>query len=126
MAGVPLWFIAWMITIFGWLLYETDWMSISLPVGEPLPEPTRKLTDDEVRAILNSIPIRVTEPLCGMDWLLNHEFSLRNWNITVELRYKEQHHTMHIKDPKVIRSVVKAITAKHRRKWLVYPPSHYC
>ena len=78
---------------FLWMLYESDWLRIQLPVGASKPvktiriwqyrnngtvgitqrehySPYRLTKNDSLAMAFNA---GITEPVCGWDWLLNHE-----------------------------------------------------
>ena len=79
---------------FTWLLYESDWMRVRLPIGKSIK--TIKLwqyrengqygiTHIDPSPTLNGyrwppgktqyqlFSVGITEPICGWDWILNHE-----------------------------------------------------
>lgn len=106
------------ISAFYWLLRETDYMRVRLPVGCPsisVPPEMRLawniITRQTKSKNLNNF---VTDPehyspLCGFNWLNNREHVVPEYKI--ELQHGGVKHTMTIKDPSVMKQIVSAMRA---------------
>lgn len=89
---------------FTWMLYEADWMRVRLPVGAIKPTKAIKLyyyrhgegfsqVNPEIQHY-HSLDKRnpkdfmfhagITEPICGWDWLLNHEHPIVEYKIMLQ------------------------------------------
>lgn len=103
---------------FYWLLRETDYLRVRLPVGCPsisVPPEMRQSWDIITRNTkaknLNNFvtdPYTYT-PLCGFDWLNNREHVIPEYKI--ELQHGGVKHNMTIKDPSIMKQVVQAMRA---------------
>lgn len=111
-----------MLLAFTWLLYETDWMRVRLPVGI-LPEPIKYQTKtwEELKPwnpTLKHYPMWVVypsniSPLCGWDWLKNTAHIIPQYHIELNFGtgYKQ---TINLKAPSqsIIKEVMKVNTGK--------------
>ena len=110
---------------FIWLGIETDWLTVRLPVGAI---PKVKPIDFDVTELAERIgwvhkskdyhykgfAIDWMMPICGWQWLAEHEHDLDNWQPTIEVKAFGINHRLTIKNPadkrmkQVYRSIFKA------------------
>ena len=104
---------------FAWLLRETDYLRIRLPIGSnPLPEQELEhKTWDELKPhnITATSPNFLKmpgayEPLCGREWLENTMHVIPVCKL--EVNHLGVKHAMTIKDTSIINSVVSAMHAR--------------
>lgn len=104
---------------FTWLIYETDYLRIRLPVGvdiQPIEYARKSWLELKPWNTKKNDPMWLTspdymEPLCGRDWLENTMHIIPEYKIELDfggIKYK-----MNILEPKVLKDVIKVNTAKH-------------
>jgi hypothetical protein len=137
---MPIWFIAWMIGMFGYLLHETDWLKVNL-IAKP------KYARYEVYNILKcrhprcgDRPIRqggnlpdgytpngeptytiilspgVNGVLCGWNWLNEHCADLVDYKPRIEMAIGGVKYNMHIKQPAIIKDIMRANKLTKKQK----------
>ncbi len=112
-----------------WLLYETDWMRVRLPMGIEVPSNGHKFKSwDELKPWnpkFSQYPMWLTcpdnmSPLCGLDWLENTMHIIPECRM--ELNHSGVKYNMTIKEPSIMRSVVTALRANPGKP---YPKTSY-
>lgn len=115
--------------LFTWLLYETDWLRVQLPTTAYLAQLAQSsLTRSGIHEIAMRInwtqssafkgcqPV-VKEwiiPICGWQWIADHEHDLDNYNPTVTIKFDGYSSTMEIQDLSIIKGLVKTITKTYK------------
>jgi len=109
---------------FIWLLYETDYLRVRLLVGiETKPIEYEYMSWEDVKTrYFYGLPSRQTpfwyanpehmEPLCGLAWLENTMHVIPEYRI--ELDFGGNKYKMTVKEPKVLKEIVKVNTKKHK------------
>ena len=109
---------------FAWLGYETDWMRVRLPIGqvqiiETIPDIVERYVPwDNWNHCHWPSWFNFTDPICGWEWIKSREHIIPECRL--EMTYGGVHHTMTIKDTKIIKLVVTAM--KSKPKPYVYRP----
>ena len=114
---IPLWFIVTILASFIWLLYESDWMRIRLPVGAIITaEPVKtiqlwqykhngkvgfstfepigyvgEVSRSQKDTTISLFSAGIDQPVCGWDWLLSHAHPIAEYKITI-LAWNVRHH----------------------------------
>ena len=109
---------------FYWLLKETDYLRVKLPIGaipvieiaEPIYKTWQELAPNSYQVKhWHPFFIRHPEfmnPLCGLDWLENTMHIVPEYKIVLE--HSGVKHTMTIQDPSIIKNVVSAMKSKSK------------
>ena len=119
---MPIWFVSIIVSAFVWLFYESNWMRVRLPVGA-IKQPIKTiklrqvtdhrfmahgtvkyygLTHNDYRSWYNKhdgdllFHAGIEEPVCGWDWLLNHEHPIIENRI--EIQAHNCKHSIHLCD----------------------------
>lgn len=118
---MPISFIILISLAFAWLGYETKGLSVRLLVGA---EPIQYPWDRQVWYLCNRFNLKEWMGcLCGWDWLAEHkDFTFET---RIQLSMNGNRYDMLVKQPDILREVMKANTQKHKPKLEVYSPSHY-
>ncbi|KKM07041.1 hypothetical protein LCGC14_1737950 [marine sediment metagenome] len=134
--GIPIWFIAWMLIAFGWLGYETDWLTVNITYGYAA-EP--KYAKWEVYHMLknrqpnwrakpayegSNLPVDykpngepcyriilspgIKNVLCGFAWLNKHCADMVDYQPEVSMNIGGVRYSMTIKEPAIIKDVMRA------------------
>lgn len=109
-----------------WLAYETDYLRIRLLVGPWIvPLIYKRDTWENISRNLKPNPVPFwwkhpynMEPLCGREWLENHQHVLPEYKIVLD--FGTIRHTINVcpGNEQLLNNVVKINTRKHRVKWL--------
>jgi len=113
--------------LFTWLLYETDWLRVQLPTTAYLAQLAQPDLGIDIHAIACRIkwgyqPILYGYdeyeasmlPICGWQWIADHEHDLDNYNPTVSISFDGYSSTMIVKDLSIIKGLVKTITKSYK------------
>lgn len=134
---MPVWFIILIVLEFAWLFYETRCFTIRLYRGAA-PKPERYYGRSEVHELAKRIgwtfkPYKGAmswqemakewvSPICGWDWIFEHEHDLDDYSPTVELYYGngyKQTFTLKPNHFKVMREIMRINTGKKYFKQLM-------
>jgi len=118
---MPIWFIAWIITMFGWLLHETDWLRVDL---NAITEVVMPIHRGDIEELCRNFGFKDwLGVLCGWEWAMAHKdlqpvysFELSTGDATQKITNAS---------PDAIAKVMKIYRQPVRPKREVYPPSHY-
>jgi len=118
---MPIWFIAWMIAIFGYLMHETDWLRVNLNATPESPPPVSR---NEIADLCQDFGFKDwLGVLCGWEWAIEHKdlqpvysFELSTGTATQKITNAR---------PDAVAKVMKIYRQPVRPKREVYPPSHY-
>jgi len=121
-----------------WLLYETEWLRVRLPIGKAAEQPQgRYVSWNDIENQIQYLPDRfkpfwikhrviiktirglnhqilgaAMQPLCGWDWLLNREHIIPEYKI--ELALDGIHYQMNVKSDSILAEVMRVNRAKHK------------
>ncbi len=140
---MPIWFIAWILGMFGWLLYETDWLRVNLMADRAKPKYAqfkaynimrrRKVnygdtpiyeggnlpegyTPDGEPTYTIILGLGIGGVLCGWDWLNKHCADLIDYQPKVEMAMGGVRYNMTIKQPAVIKDIMRANKMTKKQK----------
>ena len=129
--------IIWLVILFTWLLYETDFIRVRLLVGVYVPSMerclalTKTLTADKPKhRVIKTLPynppwvrnfalspgvVLSKEQKTWLKWAAKHPESV-NPPCRIDLRINGNRYAMKVNNPNVLKEIVKVNTVKHKPK----------